>query len=168
MATNEYKSRDCLSNFLNERVKREENGLPHDEFVARIGTIHKRLLLIGAVLMFLIGLPICLLCDTAVGVLCFVMAGGIAALLPTFFSYQCTVNQTVLKEEYLLLFIRKKKEVLWNNIKYKKRIVGKNNAIIFYDQNRKKVLSFDIGIVGFGRLVKMANGKSIRNIDAEN
>ena len=38
-----------------------------------------------------------------------------------------------------------------------------NKSIKLYDSNRKKLLSFDATIVGFGRIVKMAKRSSIKD-----
>ena len=93
------------------------------------------------------------------------MVLGVAALfiLPTIISYRCVVNKIFLKEEYFILFIKFKREVLWDSVKYKKIIIGRNNSIKLYDANRKKLISFDGATVGFGRIVKMAKRSSIND-----
>ena len=73
------------------------------------------------------------------------------------------MNKISLKEEYFVLFIKVKKDVLWETVKYKKITIGNNNSIKLYDANRKKLMAFDGATVGFGRIMKMAKRSSIKD-----
>jgi hypothetical protein len=67
-------------------------------------------------------------------------------------------------EECFILFIKYKKEVLWNDVKYQKFRLGENKSIVFYNENRKRLISFDGTTVGFNQILKMAKRKGIVKI----
>ena len=65
------------------------------------------------------------------------------------------------------VFFKIIKEVEWKDIKFKKLKrdeYGEINTIKFYDENMKKLMSFDKETVGFTRIVKMAKKGSIKEI----
>ena len=152
----------AMADYLEASAEAEELDLPKGEFVAKTGRAYKIALSIASLVSLAIGIPSTFIWREEVGIIFLVL--GIAALLilPTILSYRCVVNKIFLKEEYLILFIKFRKEVLWESVKYKKIIIGRNNAIKLYDANRKKLISFDGATVGFGRIVKMAKRSSIK------
>ena len=81
-------------------------------------------------------------------------------ILPTIFSYKCYIDQVSMKEEYFILCFKVKKEVFWKDIAYKliKRDKTRNelSTIRFYDSERKKLISFDMTVVGFGKIIRMS------------
>ncbi len=153
-----------LGEILDEAVELEDAVMKNDEFIARFGKVYKISLSIAAALMIALGTVMLLSWDTAIGILCFILAGCALLILPTLFSYQCAINKSSLKEKYLILFIQIKKEVFWDDIKYKKVTFGQNSSIIFYDKNKKRIMSFDNSIVGFNKIMKMAKRREICNI----
>ena len=155
---------EYINEILDNTVKLEESGLPYKHFVARMGNWYKILLSIGAVIMIALGFPMYFVWEPTVGILCFAIAGLALLLLPTMISYKCYVSKASLKEKFFVLFIKIEKEILWDEIKYKKISVGKNNSITFYDKNKKKLISFDEALVGYYRIVKMAKRSSIIQI----
>ena len=153
----------ALADYLEASAEAEELDLPKGEFVAKMGKAYKIALSIASFVSLAIGIPTTFILHEDIGIIFFVL--GIAALLilPTIISYRCVVNKISIKEEYFVLFIKLKKEVLWETIKYKKITIGKNNSIKLYDANRKRLMSFDRATVGFGRIVKMAKRSSIKD-----
>ena len=153
----------ALADLLESYAERDELDLPKGEFVAKMGRAYKIALSIASLVSLAIGIPSTFIWREEVGIIFLVL--GIVALLilPTIISYRCVVNKIFLKEEYLILFIKFKKEVLWESVKYKKITIGRNNSIKLYDANRKKLISFDGATVGFGRIVKMANRSSVKD-----
>ena len=150
---------DCLEAF----AEAEELDLPQGEFVARMGKAYKFSLSTASFASLAVGIHSAFALREDAGIIFLVL--GIAALLilPTIISYRCVVNKISLKEEYFVLFVKLKKEVLWDTVKYKKITVGKNKYIKLYDANKKRLISFDSATVGFGRIVKLANRSSIKN-----
>ena len=153
----------AMADYLEASAEAEELDLPKGEFVAKMGKAYKIALSIASFVSLAIGIPTTFIWHEEVGIIFFVL--GIAALLilPTIISYRCVVNKSSLKEEYVVLFIKLKKEVLWESVKYKKITIGRNNSIKFYDANRKKLMAFDGATVGFGRIVKMSKRSSIKD-----
>ena len=153
----------ALADFLESLAEREELDLPNGEFVAKEGKAYKIALSIASFVSLAIGIPTTFIWHEEVGIIFLVL--GIAALpvLPSIISYRCAVNKISLKEEYFILFVKIKKEVLWESVKYKKITIGRNSSIKLYDANRKKLMSFDGATVGFGRIVKMAKRSSIKD-----
>lgn len=146
--------------FLRNARCREEDSLPAGAFVGRITNACKYALLFFALLAIGMG---CFLylppINSEIGLLFGVIGLLIASLLPTYFSYRCFVDKTVLKATYLILCFRITKKTLWKDVKYKKvkrDALGNGVSIALYDTNRKKLISFDALIVGFDRIVKTA------------
>ncbi|MBR2024183.1 MAG: hypothetical protein IKA02_00055, partial [Clostridia bacterium] len=87
--------------------------------------------------------------------------------LPTGLSYRGYISRETMREEYLIVFFKVIKEVEWKDIKFKKLKrdeYGEIEGIKFYDENMKKLMSFDKATVGFTRIVKMAKKGSIKEI----
>ena len=149
-----------LSELLNNLRKGEENSLQGNSFVGGIAKGYKYSLLITAVLGigmgYFLAVPIQ---DPSIGLI--FGALGIVALLmlPTYFSYRCHVDKNTLKAEYYILLFKIKKEVNWKNVEYKvvkRDSKGNPISIRLYNSKKKKLISFDYGIVGFGKIVRMA------------
>lgn len=149
-----------LSEMLNNLRRDEENNIPAKSFVCAIATGYKISLLIvsivGLGMWYFLSIPIQ---EPQIGII-FGALGVIALLmLPTYFSYHCSVNPTTLEAEYFILCFKIRKQVLWKDIEYK--IIKRNSAgdaysIRLYDLHKKKQISFDYSIVGFGKIVRMA------------
>lgn len=114
--------------------------------------------------MVVLGLPMYFVWEPTVGILCYVISALALLILPTMISYKCYVSKTSLKEKYFILFIKIEKEILWEDIKYKKVRTGQNNSITFYNKDKKKLMSFDGALVGYNHIVRMAKQSSIIQI----
>ena len=155
----------ALADYLKASAECEELYLPKGEFIAKMGKAYKIALSIASFVSLVIGIPTTFIWHEDVGII-FLILGIVALLvLPTIISYRCIVNKISLKEEYLVLFIKLKKEVLWDSVKYRKITTGKNKSIKLYDVNRKRLMSFDRATVGFGRIVKMAKRSSVKDYE---
>lgn len=154
-----------LSDAFVASAEKEEKNLPHKEFVMHTCRLLKVLLLIATIALIGIGLPMFFLLNNPGIALLLLIPGGCGALLlPSLMSYRCKVDKNSIKEEYWILFIKIEKKVLWDDIKFKKVTAGNNKSIKFYDENRKKLLSFDDSIVGFNRIVKMSTRSTIQKL----
>ena len=154
-----------LNEILDDAVKSEELELPYEkELICRMGRIYKILLASGGTLMTLIGIPLCLGESMEVGILCLILATAAWLILPTFISYRCYADKVSIKEEYLILFIKCRKEVLWSDVKYRKIKSGSNESLTLYDKDQKKLISFDGAMVGYNRMLKMAKRSQISQI----
>lgn len=153
----------AMADYLEVSAECEELDLPKGEFIARMGKAYKIALSIASFVSLAIGIVSTFVWREDVGIIFLVL--GIAALfvLPTIISYRCVVNKTFLKEEYFVLFIKIKKKVSWDSVKYRKITIGKNNSIKLYDASGKCLMSFDNATVGFGRIVKMAKRSNIKD-----
>lgn len=149
-----------LSEMLNNLRRGEEDNLPAKSFEAAIAKGYKNSLLIigiaGIGMGYFLSVPIS---EPEIGII-FGILGVIALLmLPTYFSYRCYIDQRTIKAEYFILCFKIRKQVLWKDIEYK--IIKRNSAgdaysIRLYDLHKKKQISFDYSIVGFGKIVQMA------------
>ena len=83
--------------------------------------------------------------------------------IPTLASYRCYVDNDSIKEEYLILFLKKRKIIYWRDIKYIKIKKDENNilSIGFFDCNKKRLLSLSSSIVGLSHIFKKAKRKAI-------
>ena len=83
--------------------------------------------------------------------------------IPTLASYRCYVDNDSIKEEYLILFLKKRKIIYWRDIKYIKIKKDENNilSIGFYDCNKKRLLSLSSSIVGLSHIFKKAKRKAV-------
>ena len=156
----------AMSNLLQSSAENEELNakLNNKEFVAKIGKAFKITLLIVSVFGVAFGLPMFIWLGEWVALifLCLGCCGFL--VLPSFFTWRCTVNSISMTEECFILFIKYKKEVLWNDVKYQKFRLGENKNIVFYNQNKKRLISFDGTTVGFNQILKMAKRKGIVKI----
>jgi len=154
----------AMGQLLDLSAELEEHDLPKGEFVAKTGKLYKISLTVAAVIALAIGLPMTFLQHEDVGVLFLILGVGAALILPTLFSYRCVVNGTFLEQQYLVVFVRLKNKILWSDVKYKKIVLGKNKYIKLYDINKKCLISFEGGTVGFNRILKLAKRSAIKEI----
>ena len=149
-----------VSELLNNLRKEEEDSLQTNAFVGAIAKGYKYSLLVTAVLGIGMGYFLTVpIQDPSVGLI--FGALGIVALLmlPTCFSYQCHVDKSILKAEYYFLCFKIKKEVNWKDVEYKvvkRDSKGRPISIRLYNSKKKKLISFDYSIVGFGKIMRMA------------
>ncbi len=153
-----------VSEWLNALRIEEESSLSSTKFVASIAKGYRYSMLISCIvgigMGYFLSVPVQ---DPSVGMI--FGALGIAALftLPTCFSYRCYVDRRIMKEAYYILCFPIRKEVLWTDVAYKRvRRDSKGNAysIRLYDKNKKKLISFNHTIAGFGRIVRLAKSMS--------
>ena len=149
-----------LGELLNNLRKGEEDSLQTNSFVGAIAKGYKYSLLVVSVvgigMGYFLSVPIQ---DPSVGMI-FGSLGIVALLmLPTYFSYRCYVDKSVLRAEYYILCFKIKKEVNWKDVEYKvvkRDSKGSPLSIRLYNSNKKKLISFDYSIVGFGKVTRMA------------
>ena len=153
-----------LTEWLNEARIEEEASLYTKSFVATTAKAYRYITLavtiVGLGMGYFLSVPVQ---DPAVGMI--FGALGIVGLLmlPTCFTYRCHVDHRMMKESYFILFFRVKKEVLWQDVAYKRvrrDSKGKALSIRLYDKNKKKLISFDNTIAGFGPILRMAKNIS--------
>ena len=154
-----YTSR-MLSEYLNNLRKGEENNLSSGAFVGRIakGCQYSAMAVavIGIGMGWFLAVPIQ---DPDVGMIFGALGLLSLLMLPTYLSYRCCVDKSKLKTTYYILCFRREIEVYWEEVAYKKvrrDAHGDALSICLYSADRKKLISFDYVIVGFGRVVRMA------------
>ncbi len=151
--------------FLNNEREIEETKLPSNNFVGTVSKGHKysflAVAIIGIGMGYFLSVPVQ---DPFVGMI-FGTLGIIALLvLPTYFTYRCYVDKSTLKVEYFVLCFKRKKEVHWRDVAYKrikKDATGNPLSIHLYGTDKKKLISFDYSIVGFGKIVRMAKSVNL-------
>lgn len=153
-----------LGSLLELSAEVESFDLPHSEFVARNGKAFKWVVSIGAIVAIVFGLLLISSSNKDVGCLALELGICLALTLPTNLSYKCTINKVSIKEEYYLLFIKRRKEILWEDVAYRKVTDGYRNAIRLYDKNKKILIAFDGTTVGFRRIKKMAKRSHIQDL----
>lgn len=149
-----------LFELLNILREEEEASVPVNTVVGTIAKGYKYSLLVFSV----VGIGMAyfltvLIQDNTAGPLFGLI--GIAALLmlPTNFSYRCYVDKSILKAEYYILCVRIRKGVSWKDVAYKvvkRDSNGRPLSIRLYSSDKRKLISFDCAIVGFGKIVRMA------------
>ena len=153
-----------LTEWLNDSRIEEEASLYTKSFVATIAKAYKYSTLIvcivGLGMGYFLSVPVQ---DPGVGIIFGVLGIVGLLMLPTCFTYQCHVDQSMMKESLFILCFRVRKEVFWQDVAYK-RIrrdpKGKPLSIRLYDKNKKKLISFGNTIAGFGPIVRMAKNIS--------
>ena len=129
----------AMSNLLQSSAENEELNakLNNKEFVAKIGKAFKITLLIVSVFGVAFGLPMFIWLGEWVALifLCLGCCGFL--VLPSLFTWRCTVNSISMTEECFILFIKYKKEVLWNDVKYQKFRLGENKSIVFIIKTKR-------------------------------
>lgn len=150
-----------IDEFIDSQRKIEENEIPSNEFKAVYSKGLKYGMLIATAASMIVNLLLVFLhkqVDIGVGLCIFLLFPLL--LLPTFFSYKCYIDRVSMKEEYFILCFKVKKEVFWKDIAYKfvarNKGVNEMTSISFYNSERKKLISFDKAIVGFGKIIRMS------------
>ena len=162
-----------LIEYLEADTACEELELPQGNFVARMGKSYRKITVIYATVSLCLGLFLLFLDNKEWGDIApiFLTLGGLLLLVtPTFLTYRCEVNKFSLQEEYWILCFKRKKEVFWEDIKYKKIKYKKRgneqiSSISFYDANKKRLMGFDSLVVGVRRISKMAKRSSILKLE---
>lgn len=156
-----HRTAEMIDEFIDRQRRTEENKISSNEFVAVQSKGIKYMMLTAALMSTSLSALITFVYQQIdIGIL-FGLLGVVSLLiLPTIFSYKCYIDQVSMKEEYFILCFKVKKEVFWKDIAYKliKRDKTRNelSTIRFYDSERKKLISFDMTVVGFGKIVRMA------------
>lgn len=150
-----------IDEFIDSQRRTEENKIASNEFIAVQSKGIKYMMLTAALMSTSLSALITFVYQQIdIGIL-FGLLGVVSLLiLPTIFSYKCYIDQVSMKEEYFILCFKVKKEVFWKDIAYKliKRDKTRNelSTIRFYDSERKKLISFDMTVVGFGKIIRMS------------
>jgi len=157
-----------LEILLNDSRKKEEEALKTTPFVGKMAKGYKYTILIISIVGIGLGLFLMSI-DTEslyVGML-FGIIGALALLqLPSLFTYQCYVDQNTMKLKYYILFFKISKEIPWYSVKYKhvkRDSAGHALSMVLYNSDKKKLVSFDNRMVGFGKIVRMAKRISALN-----
>ena len=157
-----------IDEILDNQAEMEELDLPSGNFIATISKGYKILFSLAGIVSVLSGV-ILLKFVNEKWLSAIIIALGLVCLLylPTCLSYKGYISRETMREEYLIVFFKIIKEVEWKDIKFKKLKkdeYGEIDTIKFYDENMKKLMSFDKATVGFTRIVKMAKKGSIKEI----
>ena len=139
----------------------ESYDIDGPEFDAKNAKAFKRVFTAMAILSNAFGLLLWCFTKNEVAILFLFFGACALLLLPTMLSYKCHVSKVMLIEEYYVLFIKIRKEIPWSNVRYKKITTGNNKSIKLYDENFKKLISFDSSTVGYQRILKLAKRMDI-------
>lgn len=154
-----------IPKLLDSAARIEESTFPSGSFMGYIGKGYTYGLTAVSVTGIVMGLFLILFIkDYTVGSIFTVLGLAATLLLPTYFSYRCYVDNTALKIEYYILCFKRTQTIMWKDIKYKSTRVSKDGSLLsihFYNQQKKKTISFDSSIVGFSRITRMAKRKTI-------
>ena len=104
-------------------AEREELDLPSGEFVARNGKAFNLTLLVASLVSITVGALLLIFLSEKIGILFLVLGLCLLPILPTMFSYKCIINKTIMREEYLVLCWRRRREISWSDVKYRKTIL---------------------------------------------
>lgn len=151
---------EILDGVFDSQRKIEENEIPSNEFKAVYSKGLKYGMLIATVVLMIISYLLIFVYKQVDigGALCVFLLVPLLTLL-TLFSYKCYINYESMKEEYFLFCFKLKKEVYWKDVSYKlieRDDVGNATSIKLFNSDRKKLISFDKGIVGFDKVVRMS------------
>ena len=150
-----------IDEFIDSQRRTEENKIASNEFIAVQSKGIKYMMLTAALMSTSLSALITFVYQQIdIGIL-FGLLGVVSLLiLPTFFSYKCYIDRVSMKEEYFILCFKVKKEVFWKDIAYKfvarNKGVNEMTSISFYNSERKKLISFDMTVVGFGKIIRMS------------
>ena len=149
----------------NSRKEEEAQTISTRSFSGSVARINKIVMIALCVIGLGLGSLLCFpLSFPNVGVVLLALGLIVLPALPTYFTYRCFVDAYTLKAEYYILCFKVKKEVLWKDIRYKKvkrDKYGEALSIHLYNTDRKKLISFDCGIVGFDHIVKLVKRKGV-------
>lgn len=153
-----------IDEILESSAEIEELKLPNGEFVAKNCKAFKMLMLIASIVSIALGLILAFFVNDYLGYLFLILGFGLFLMLPTILSYKCVINKTFVAEEYFVLFFKRRKKIFWDDVKYKKIVVGDNKRIKLYNEKKKCLIVFDGSTVGFNRISKMVKRYSIIDI----
>jgi hypothetical protein len=159
-----YSSGRALMDFLNSKAELEEleADFQSKEFVARMGRAFKIVFLVLMAISVVLGIILFFMVEEWLGSMFFVIGFCGLLVLPSILTWRCTINRELIIEECLILFFKYKKVIAWNDIKYQKLVINDTQKdIVFYNKDKKRLISFDNGIVGFAKIVKLAKRKGI-------
>ena len=148
----------AMNDMFDSYAASESLDLPKDEFLAKNAKAFKIACIIASIAGIIGGALMFFLLkeDREIALLFFTLGICMLLLLPTMLSYKCLVNKTIMQEEYFILFFKRKREILWSNVKYRTYKIRKNKVLKLYDKNKKLLISFDGSVVGFDRIVKLS------------
>ena len=159
-----YSSGRALMDLLDTMAEREEleSDFQNKEFVARTGRAFKIVFSVMVVISVVLGIILFFTVEEWAGIMLFVIGFCGLLVLPSILTLRCTINRDFIIEECLILFFKCKKVIPWNDIKYQKLVINDTQKnIVFYNKDKKRLISFDNGIVGFSKIVKLAKRKGI-------
>ena len=159
-----YSGGRALMDLLDSKAELEEleADFQSKEFVARMGRAFKIVFSVMVVISVVLGIILFFTVEEWLGSMFFVIGFCGVLVLPSILTWRCTINRELIIEECLILFFKYKKVIAWNDIKYQKLVINDTQKdIVFYNKNKKRLISFDNGIVGFAKIVKLAKRKGI-------
>ena len=159
-----YQVGRALMDILNAHAELEEleSDFQNKEFVARTGRAFKIVFSVMVVISVVLGIILFFTVEEWAGIMLFVIGFCGLLVLPSLLTWRCTINRDFIIEECLILFFKYKKVIPWNDIKYQKLVINDTQKdIVFYNTDKKRLISFDNGIVGFAKIVKLAKRKGI-------
>lgn len=156
-----YSSRFFVE-YLQDARMAEERDLPKGRFCARCSKALRRSSVVLIVLVGTAGvLQILAGSEPGVPALFLGMSGLMLLMLPSVLSYRCQVDEQSLREFYLILFIPRRKEVLWRDIhskKVRRDKLGRPLRIKLYNEKGRRLLTIDSNVVGLGPITRMTKG----------
>ena len=160
---------------ISARLEEKEIQISSGAFTAYYSKSFKKVFLIMTVVMFVIsilstigGISAFIAEELTIeGLICLVaFFFGITLFcflcIPTIISYRCYVNDEFLREEYLILFLKKKKVVRWSDVKYIKIKQDEHNQVwkvSLFNCNKKRLLAVSSSVVGLTQIAKKAKRK---------
>lgn len=157
------KERD-MSRIFDASAEKERLNIEGDEFIAKYSRSFKIAVSFAAILSIATGILLNFLVSKEVSFIFLALGMTLISLAPSIFFYKCLLTKTLIKEEYYILFFKVCREIYWSDVAYRKITLGNNNSIKLYDQNRKKLISFDSYIIGYKRILRLAKRSFINDI----
>lgn len=155
----------AMHDFWSSSAAIEGLDLPKGEFVMQNCKAYKRTFVIAAAVTNGFGLLMLFLAHVIeVALVAFAFGLCLLLLLPTLLSYRCFVDKTRMQEEYFLLFFKRKKEILWDDVKYRRVSRITYNTLKLYDENKKCLISFETNMVGYDRVLSLAKRSRIQKL----
>lgn len=153
-------SSSSLAQLLNFMAQMEKVSVHDGAFEGRISKGYRITMTLCSILGLSLG-AVLLFClqEIPVGILFFTCGFLILLMLPTYLSYRYYIDENSLTKMYFILCFPKKKSIAWQEISYKKikrDSQGDMVSIGFYDNRRRKLISFDQSVVGLNEIRKKA------------
>ena len=154
-----------LRNIVEYGAKSEDNSCPSPSVTLAFWKGYVKMLTVAGLAAIVFGLlAFFLIQATILGVFFFAPGVLMMLVLPSYLSYQCYVDNFVLKESYRVLFIQRKKSTRWEEVKYKMIKRNEHGDIIsikLYNAKKKKLFKFDSTMIGFEALKRRVKRKNI-------